>query len=61
MAKSLKTNGLQELSSLKKRTIRQRQLGRIREADKAELIAMINKLEAHIIDMSEEGDDFSWP
>ena len=53
MAGSLKTLGVKELSSLRKRVLRQHQLGRISRGDKDNLIAKCDDLEAYIIKMPE--------
>lgn len=63
MAKGLKTNGLQEVGSFKKRVVRQYNLGRIGASDKNELISLINQIEARVIKMQEsskEGDLSLW-
>lgn len=53
MAGSLKTLGLEELSRLKKRVLRQHQLERISRGDKENLIAKIDDVEAYIVKMKE--------
>lgn len=53
MAGSLKTLGLEELSLLRKRVLRQHQLGRISRGDKENLIAKIDDVEAYIVKMKE--------
>lgn len=56
MAGSLKTLGLEELSKLKKRVLRQHQLGRISRGDKENLITKIDDVEAYIVKMKEGKD-----
>ena len=53
MAGSLKTLGLEELSLLRKRVLRQHQLGRISRGDKENLIAKLDDVEAYIVKMKE--------
>lgn len=53
MAGSLKTIGLEELSKLRKRVLRQHQLGRISRGDKENLVAKLDDVEAYIIKMKE--------
>ena len=53
MAGSLKTLGLEELSKLRKRVLRQHQLGRISRGDKNNLVAKLDDIEAYIIRMPE--------
>lgn len=57
MAKSLKTNGMKEISVFKARVIRQHNLGRIGSRDKNELIELIHQIEAKVVKMREEGND----
>lgn len=54
MARSLKTNGLQELAALRKRAIRQFSMGRIGIKDYERILALIKDLEAHIVSMIEK-------
>jgi hypothetical protein len=53
MAGSLKTIGLEELSALRKRVLRQHQLGRISRGDKENLITKMDDVEAYIVKMKE--------
>lgn len=53
MAGSLKTLGLEELSRLKKRVLRQHQLGRISRGDKENLVDKLDDVEAYIVKMKE--------
>lgn len=53
MARTLKTVGLEELRTLKRRVNRQYGLGRIKVRDRDILIGLVNKLEAHITSMTE--------
>lgn len=53
MAGSLKTIGLEELSRLRKRVLRQHQLGRISRGDKENLIEKMDDVEAYIVKMRE--------
>lgn len=57
MAASLKTNGLREVEALRKRVRRQFAMERISGQDAEILLDHINKIEAHIISMREEGPD----
>lgn len=53
MAGNLKTLGLEELSRLRKRVLRQHQLGRISRGDKENLITKLDDVEAYIVKMKE--------
>jgi len=53
MAGSLKTMGLEELSKLRKRVLRQHSLGRITRGDKDNLVEKLDDVEAYIIKMRE--------
>jgi hypothetical protein len=60
MAATLKSRGLMELSSLRRRVERQRALGRITGPDKVYLLYRIDEIEARIIEMHEtnaEGEE----
>lgn len=57
MAKSLRTAGMQELDSLKRRVTRQFAMRRITKRAHDELIAELNKIEAMIQTLHEEGGD----
>lgn len=54
MARGLKTNGMKEIGSFKRRVIRQYNLGRIGTADKNELISLVHLIEARVVKMHEE-------
>ncbi len=56
MAKSLKESGVNELGALKRRVRRQHALERISKPDHDKLIALIDEIEATIVNMDEEGD-----
>ena len=53
MARSLNTNGREELGQLKRRVVRQESLGRISHHDAKILTKMINELDAQIIKTNE--------
>ena len=53
MAGNLKTLGLEELNRLKRRVLRQHQLGRISRGDKDLLVDKLDDVEAFIIRMRE--------
>jgi len=57
MAKSLKTNGMQELDALKRRVTRQFTLRRITRKSHDDLLGAINTLEVMITELHEEGGD----
>lgn len=57
MARSLKTNGLQELTALERRVNRQYSLGRITKADQDNLLIKIGEIRNAIIRMSEKDED----
>ena len=57
MAGPLKVNGLSECANLRKRVIRQHQLGRIRRSDRDYLVELLDKFEARVIKMREEGTE----
>lgn len=54
MAKSLKTQGMEEIGLLKRRVLRQHSLGRISAQDRDELATMIGRIEAKIVRMDEK-------
>lgn len=54
MAEALKTKGIEELSAVRKRVIRQYGKQAISKGDYDKLIKMIDDLEAHIIRMPED-------
>jgi len=54
MAASLKTKGIEELSSLRRRVHRQYGLGRISRPDRETLIGLLDQFEAHVIRMPEK-------
>ena len=60
MTKGLKSNGLNELRSLRSRVRRQYNLGRIAYTDYKFLIEHLNEIEARIIKMNEEGEQPTW-
>lgn len=60
MAKGLKSNGLNELRSLRSRTRRQYNLGRIAFSDYTFIVEKCNEIEARIIKMQEEGEEPTW-
>ena len=53
MAGSLKDKGRTELATLRRRVLRQHQLGRITKPDSDNLVAKIDDIEAYIIRMRE--------
>lgn len=53
MAGSLKTLGMEELFRLRKRVLRQHQLGRITRGDRENLVTKIDDIEAYIVNMKE--------
>lgn len=57
MAKTLKSLGLQELDSLRRRARRQQGLGRIGAADAEFIVKRLNEIEARIIEMKEENEN----
>ena len=57
MARPLKTRGMLELDSLRKRVERQRNLGRISGFDRRWLVDHLNEIESHIIGMSETNEE----
>ena len=57
MAKTLKSLGLLELDSLRRRARRQQGLGRIGTADAEYIVTRLNEIEARIISMTEENED----
>ncbi len=60
MAKGMKSRGMAELQSLKRRTTRQHSLGRISRTDAEYLTDLWDKAEAKIINMKEEGESQPW-
>lgn len=56
MALPLKTKGLEELYSLKRRVKRQKAMERISKSDHDYLVSMLDDVEAKIVRM-QEGDD----
>lgn len=57
MARSLKTAGMRELDSLRRRAKRQLAMERALPADVNEIVEHLDKVEAVIQKMWEEGDD----
>jgi hypothetical protein len=57
MAQPLKTNGLRELASIRRRVRRQWLLERIYKSDHDFLMDRINEMEAHIVAMKETLDN----
>lgn len=57
MAKSLKSNGLVEVRSLRARITRQFGLGRIGQPDHDYLLTRAQEIEARIVEMREDGED----
>lgn len=57
MAKTLKSKGLDELRSLRRRARRQQGLGRIGSKDAEFIVDLLNKVEARIISMTEENEN----
>lgn len=56
MAKGLKTNGIAELVSFRKRVERQFSLDRIDRPDRDKLIHAVDWLHAYVVRMEERGD-----
>lgn len=56
MARSLKSVGLRELNTLRKRVERQYLLDRIARPDRDELVSLLNKVEARITSMGEKNE-----
>lgn len=57
MALGIKTRGMEELSSFKKRVNRQHALGRISEAERKVLVDKTNELMAMVIKLREDSPD----
>lgn len=57
MARSLKTRGLMELESFKKRVVRQRNLGRISAKDQQFLLEKVGEITTRIVRMAEDQTD----
>ena len=57
MAKTLKSLGLEELWSLRRRARRQLGLGRIGAKDAEYIVSRLNEVEARIISMTEENEN----
>lgn len=55
MALPLKTRGIEDVKSLKKRVMRQRTLARISPKDADELVALLEAVEVKITNMEEKG------
>lgn len=58
MARGLKSAGMEELRALKRRTMRQYSMGRITKPDRDKIIGHIDAIEAHIVYMPEEIDEY---
>lgn len=56
MARTLKSKGLEELRSLRRRTRRQQGLERIGKADADFIVSRLDQIEARIISMTEENE-----
>lgn len=57
MAAPLKKNGIDECAKLRRRVIRQHQLGRILRSDRDYLVGLLDKFEARVIKMKEKGEE----
>lgn len=57
MALALKTKGMEELESFKKRVGRQHSLGRITEQERAALVSKVNELMALVTKIREDSPD----
>ena len=57
MARTLKSLGLEELRSLRRRARRQQGLGRIGSRDADYIVSRLNEVEARIISMTEENEN----
>lgn len=55
MAAPLKVNGINECAKLRRRVIRQHQLGRISRTDRDFLVKLLDQFEARVIKMEEKG------
>lgn len=58
MARSLKTLGIEELNKLRRRVSRQHSLGRIYASDRDYINSRLQEVEARIVLMHEEDDEY---